>query len=143
MTWIVFTSYKETYPEIPMTMLGFSVPSLIMHQFSDEVRSRHSSISNCFRIGTPFIRTIFINGSAACPTCRVAIPSSFTQTFYSLVINVTSWQLFSWCNGPYKTNYFFPYNLFSCVLNNNIKGSTIDVCNKDNTSKKDDLLSTL
>lgn len=77
----VVRSCKESYPEIPMTILGLSVPSLMMHQLSDEVRRRHSSMCNWCRMGTPFILIIFINGSPTFPIFRVPIQSAIFLQF--------------------------------------------------------------
>ena len=58
----VETLRKRKYPEMPMTMFGWWVPSLMMHQLSDEVRSRFSSRWSCCKMGSPLNLTRFING---------------------------------------------------------------------------------
>lgn len=60
---LVYTEIQELiYPEMPMTIVGSFVPSFMMHQFSDEVRSSCSSKCSCCNMGTPFHLTSFING---------------------------------------------------------------------------------
>ena len=41
------------HPEIPMTMAGVGVPSLMMHQFLLSALSRASSSCSCCKMGRP------------------------------------------------------------------------------------------
>jgi len=51
------------YPDIPITMVGTLVPSLTMHQLSEDVLRSLSSKWSCSKIGVPLSLTKFINGS--------------------------------------------------------------------------------
>ena len=76
-----------------MTIAGWLVPSLMMHQLWDDVRSKRSSRCNCCRIGTPFTLTRFIIGTPILPGFPILPPFSLLHLQNSTTVSQNSLSL--------------------------------------------------